>query len=93
MDKIETILKEDLPLKTVLKTAPLLFIPLAFQGCLFLNERGVASHYYNDCTHYYDSRGIYHNKCEENIVNYEDVKNIGQVMTTSNGDKSYYIGF
>jgi len=54
----------------------ILFLPmlaLFFSGCIFFNERGISSTYYNDCTHYYDSMGIYHEKCDENIIDYKDL--------------------
>jgi len=65
-----------------------LSIALSFQGCIFLNERGVSSTYYNDCTHYYDSRGLYREKCENNIVNYENMNPM-----KSGGDGLYYLDF
>jgi len=30
--------------------------------------------YYSDCEEYYDSQGYYHKKCDDNIVDYSDVK-------------------
>ena len=52
--------------------ALLLFL---LNGCLYFNERGVDTHYYNSCKEYYDSMGIYHKKCDENLLEYKDVKN------------------
>lgn len=46
------------------------FIAIYFSGCLFLNERGVSTQYYNDCKEYYDSMGVYHKKCDENLIDY-----------------------
>jgi len=43
-----------------------------FSGCL--NKRGISSTYYNDCAEYYDARGYYHKTCDENLVEFEDVK-------------------
>lgn len=46
---------------------------VAFSGCL--NKRGISTTYYNDCREYYDARGYYHKKCDENLIEFEDVKN------------------
>lgn len=53
----------------------LLYIVLAFflNGCLYFNDRGVSTEYYNECREYYDSMGIYHKDCGENIVDYKDL--------------------
>ena len=56
-------------MKTILILLPL-FI---FQGCLYFNDRGVSGRYYNDCKEYYDSMGVYHKTCDENIVDYRTV--------------------
>ena len=45
---------------------------IVFSGCV--NKRGISSTYYNDCREYYDARGYYHEDCDENIVDYKDVK-------------------
>lgn len=45
---------------------------LIFTGCF--NDRGISLRYYNDCEEYYDAQGYYHKKCDENIVDYSDVK-------------------
>ncbi|HEX5711328.1 MAG TPA: hypothetical protein VFX68_08270 [Sulfuricurvum sp.] len=50
-----------------------LFALIGFTGCF--NERGVSLRYYNDCEEYYDSQGYYHKKCDDNMVEYSDVKN------------------
>lgn len=47
---------------------------VGFTGCF--NERGVSLRYYNDCEEYYDSQGYYHKKCDDNIVEYSEVKNL-----------------
>ncbi len=44
---------------------------ILLSGCL--NKRGISSTYYNDCREYYDARGYYHKKCDENLVEFEDV--------------------
>lgn len=45
---------------------------MLFAGCL--NERGVSMRYYNECEEHYDAQGYYHKKCEENLIDYSDVK-------------------
>lgn len=47
-------------------------IALLFSGCV--NKRGVSAKYYNDCREYYDMQGYYHKQCDENLVEFEDVK-------------------
>lgn len=44
----------------------------AFTGCL--NERGISAKYYNECREYYDARGYYHKKCDDNLIEFADVK-------------------
>jgi len=58
-------------MKTILILIPLFL----FQGCLYFNDRGVSGRYYNDCKEYYDSMGIYHKDCDENLVEYKTVTN------------------
>lgn len=41
-------------------------------GCL--NKRGVSAKYYNDCNEYYDLQGTYHKACDDNMVEFQDVK-------------------
>lgn len=43
-----------------------------FTGCV--NKRGISSTYYNDCKEYYDERGYYHKDCDENLVEFSDIK-------------------
>ncbi len=43
-----------------------------FSGCM--NKRGISASYYNDCREYYDARGYYHKSCDENLVEFSDVK-------------------
>lgn len=45
---------------------------ILFSGCL--NKRGISSTYYNDCREYYDASGYYHKSCDENIVEFADIK-------------------
>ncbi|MBR8462040.1 hypothetical protein KDE13_00670 [Campylobacter sp. faydin G-140] len=49
----------------------LTLIPLFFSGCLFLNERGVSTHYYNDCKEYYDATGTYQKECPHNVIDWK----------------------
>jgi hypothetical protein len=78
-------------LKKLYIFAPLSLLSLSIQGCFFFNERGVASKYYNDCNHYYDSRGIYHEKCDENIVDYKTLN--PKNLVKDNGNGVYYVEF
>lgn len=56
-----------------MKTIPFWFLfPIFFAGCF--NERGVSLRYYSDCEEYYDLQGYYHKKCDQNLVDYADVK-------------------
>lgn len=44
-------------------------ILLLFSGCTaFVNECGVSTSVYNECTEYYDSMGIYHKECPKNNI-------------------------
>ena len=45
---------------------------ILFSGCL--NKRGISGSYYNDCREYYDARGYYHKNCDENLVEFSDLK-------------------
>lgn len=45
------------------------------QGCYFANECGYSQYYYDDKYSFYDSQGVYHERCPaSNIVNYDDIK-------------------
>ncbi len=59
-----------------MKTSLILLITLLFlfSGCVYVNERGVDTNYYNTCKEYYDSMGVYHKTCDKNAVEFEDVK-------------------
>ena len=52
----------------------MLFIVLSFNGCLYVNERGISTRYYNDCHEYYDAMGIYHKKCDKNLIYFNKKK-------------------
>lgn len=56
----------------MMKQLLLLLAVLLFSGCF--NERGMSLRYYNDCEEYYDAQGYYHKKCDENVMDYSDVK-------------------
>jgi hypothetical protein len=63
-----------------------------FSSCA--NKRGISATYYNDCKEYYDVQGFYHQKCDENIVDYKEaykkVKEVGGIIIdkyTGNGVK------
>jgi len=57
-----------------MKKILILILPFLFSGCLYVNDRGIDTRYYNDCKEYYDSMGIYHKTCDENLIEYQDVK-------------------
>ncbi len=53
----------------------LLFLTITiflFLGCA--NKRGISMKYYNDCQEYYDLQGSYHKECDENMLEYKDLK-------------------
>jgi len=56
-----------------MKKLLILILPLLFSGCLYFNDRGLDNNYYNQCKEYYDSVGVYHKTCDENIVDYKTV--------------------
>lgn len=45
---------------------------IVFTGCM--NKRGVSAKYYNECREYYDASGYYHKKCDENLVEFSELK-------------------
>ncbi|WP_295146564.1 hypothetical protein [uncultured Campylobacter sp.] len=49
----------------------LAIIALNFNGCVFLNERGVSTQYYNDCKEYYDATGTYQKDCPHNVIDWK----------------------
>ena len=55
-------------------TLILILISLFFNGCLYVNDRGISTQLYNECKEYYDSMGVYHKVCDKNLIEYEDVK-------------------
>ncbi|WP_443082177.1 hypothetical protein [Sulfurospirillum sp. 1612] len=57
-----------------MKIVLMIIIPLFLSGCLYVNDRGISNNYYNDCHEYYDGMGIYHKKCDKNLIEYKDVK-------------------
>ncbi|MDD5785546.1 MAG: hypothetical protein SPI60_05845 [Campylobacter lanienae] len=46
---------------------------LFLQGCLWVNKRGISDKYYNSCKEYYDASGVYHKKCDENLIDWKDI--------------------
>ena len=64
----------------------LLITALFFVSCA--NKRGFSAKYYNDCKEYYDLQGFYHKDCEENIVDYKEIKEAGgKIIDTYVGKK------
>ena len=57
-----------------MKRLLIFILPLLFGGCLYINDRGMDTRYYNDCKEYYDSMGIYHKACDKNLIEYQDIK-------------------
>lgn len=57
-----------------MKKALILIVPFLFSGCLYFNDRGLDTKYYNNCKETYDSMGNYHKDCDENLIEYQDVK-------------------
>lgn len=51
---------------TILSTILALFLG----GCLWVNERGISTSYYNSCKEYYDAAGIYRKSCDENLIDW-----------------------
>jgi hypothetical protein len=45
-----------------------------FHGCLYFNDRGVSSHLYDNCHSYYDADGNFIEKCDGNIIDYDEAK-------------------
>lgn len=58
-------------MKKALILAPILAL---FSGCVFLNERGISTQYYNDCKEFYDATGRYQKECDHNIIDWQDKK-------------------
>lgn len=50
-----------------------IILALFLQGCLWVNKRGISDKYYNSCKEYYDAAGVYHKKCDENILEWKDI--------------------
>jgi len=51
----------------------LFIIPLFFIGCV--NKKGISLKYYPECQEYYDYYGVYREKCENNLYNFNSEKN------------------
>jgi len=50
----------------------LIIIPFFFIGCV--NKQGVSLKYYPECKEYYDYYGVYQEKCENNVYNFDSKK-------------------
>ncbi|CAD7287356.1 hypothetical protein LMG7974_00255 [Campylobacter majalis] len=46
-------------------------ILFCLNGCVFVNERGISTQYYNDCKEYYDATGVYQKECPHNIIDWQ----------------------
>jgi hypothetical protein len=57
-----------------MKNVLIITLPFLFSGCLYVNDRGIDTHYYNSCKEYYDSMGVYHKECDKNLVEFQKVK-------------------
>ncbi len=57
-----------------MKTILFLILPFMFSGCIYFNDRGIDNNYYNQCKEYYDSMGIYHKTCDENMLEYKEIQ-------------------
>ncbi|MBL0686924.1 MAG: hypothetical protein JJV95_05625 [Sulfurospirillum sp.] len=57
-----------------MKKILILILPFFLNGCLYFNDRGLDNRYYNDCKEYYDGMGIYHKECDENVIEYQNIK-------------------
>ncbi len=57
-----------------MKISIMFILPLFLTGCLYVNDRGVSTEYYNECHEYYDSMGIYHRECDKNLIEFKDIK-------------------
>jgi hypothetical protein len=53
-------------------------ILLTLQGCVYFNEDGIGTRKYRDCVEYYDAEGIYHCECDENLIDYDELKPKGE---------------
>jgi len=49
----------------------LAIIAASFNGCIYLNDRGVSTQYYNDCKEYYDATGTYQKECPHNMIDWK----------------------
>ncbi len=60
----------------MLRLKILIILPIVMmymQGCVYLNDEGVGTRLYHDCTEYYDAEGIYHRECDKNLVDYNNL--------------------
>jgi len=52
----------------MLRLMILFFVLIFSTGCVYFNECGVTTSYYDECKEYYDSMGIYHKECPKNNI-------------------------
>lgn len=45
-----------------------LFVATFLVGCVYKNECGYSTNFYNDCVEGYDAQGIYYKKCPQNNI-------------------------
>ena len=62
-------------------------IILSLQGCLYFNDRGISGHLYDNCHSYFDENGNFIETCDENIIDYKEVKE--GISKTSNEVKEF----
>ncbi|RRD54623.1 hypothetical protein [Campylobacter rectus] len=59
-------------MKTLAQILFLLALAAMLGGCVFLNDRGVTTKYYNECKEYYDATGTYRKECPKNIIDWTE---------------------
>jgi hypothetical protein len=74
-----------------MKKILILILPFLLSGCLYVNDRGIDTHYYNDCKEYYDAMGEYHKSCDENLVEFQDIKDATKKVYKTIKDESIKI--
>ena len=59
-------------MKTLAQILLLSVLAAMLGGCVFLNDRGVTTKYYNECKEYYDATGTYRKECPKNIIDWTE---------------------
>ena len=59
-------------MKTLARILLLSALTAMLGGCVFLNDRGVTTKYYNECKEDYDATGVYHKECPKNIIDWTE---------------------